>query len=38
MDSMKRTLSLATIIAALWLVSAALGETGNELFQKALVK
>lgn len=35
---MKRTLSLATIFAAVWLVSAALAETGNELFQKALVK
>jgi len=28
----------ATVFAAVWFVSAALGETGNELFQKALVK
>ena len=35
---MKRTLFLATIFAAAWFVSAAFGETGNELFQKALVK
>src|SRR5689334_7124590 len=38
MGNMKRTLSFATIFAAIWLVSAALAETGNELFQKALVK
>jgi Tol biopolymer transport system component len=36
---MKRTLLFATtVLAAVWFVSAALGETGNELFQKALVK
>src|SRR5678815_3449187 len=38
MGNMKRTLFLATMFAAVWLVSAALAETGNELFQKALVK
>jgi Tol biopolymer transport system component len=39
MGNMKRTLLFATtVFAAVWFVSAALGETGNELFQKALVK
>jgi Tol biopolymer transport system component len=39
MGNMKRTLLFATtVFAAVWFVSAAFGETGNELFQKALVK
>src|SRR4029079_12195754 len=35
---MKRTLLFATVIATAWFVSTAFGETGNELFQKALVR
>jgi len=35
---MKRTLLFATAFATAWFVSSALAETGNELFQKALVK
>jgi Tol biopolymer transport system component len=38
MGNMKRTLLFAIVIATAWFVSAAFGETGNELFEKALVK